>query len=272
MNGRAASGAKSATPRRTYRVNEVARAAGVTVRTLHHYDELRLLVPRARSRAGYRLYDDDDLLRLQQILIGRALGLSLEDVRRSLDDPGFDRRRALIEQRALLRRRADETAGMLRAVERALTMLDQKETEGGADMSTNADDLFEGFDPARYEAEVEARWGKTEAFAESRRRTARYTKEDWARFHEEQKAIFVGFADALAAGRAPSSPEAITLAERHRLLIDRWFYPCDHATHRNLAYMYEADDRFAQNIDAYRAGLTPFVSEAIRQNASGRGD
>lgn len=272
MAARNAPGAQQNAARRAYRVNDVARLTGVSVRALHHYDELGLLVPRARTRAGYRLYDDDDLLRLQQILIGRALGLSLEDIRRSLDDPGFDRRRALVGQRALLRQRAEETAAMLRAVERAIALIDQTtHHQEDATMAHDVSDLFEGFDPARYDAEAKARWGKTEAYAESSRRTARYTREDWARFAADQKAIFVGFADALAAGQAPDSPAALALAERHRLLIDRWFYPCDHATHRGLADMYEADERFAQNIDAHGAGLTPFVSEAVRQNAARHG-
>jgi MerR family transcriptional regulator, thiopeptide resistance regulator len=267
-----APGAKQGVARRTYRVNDVARLAGVSVRALHHYDEIGLLAPSARSRAGYRLYDDDDLLRLQQISIGRALGLSLEDIRRSLDDPSFDRRRALVEQRALLRQRAEQTAGMLRAVERAIALIDQTRNEQeDATMATDMSELFEGFDPASYDAEVKARWGKTDAYAESRRRTARYTREDWARFAAEQKDIFAGFAAALAAGKAPDSPEALALAERHRLLIDRWFYPCSHAIHRGLADMYEADERFAQNIDAFGANLTPFVSEAVRQNAARHG-
>jgi len=84
---------------RTYRVSEVAQISGISVRALHHYDEIGLLVPKARSGAGYRLYSDDDLLRLQQILIGREQGLPLEEIRRSLDDPRCDRKRALIEQR-----------------------------------------------------------------------------------------------------------------------------------------------------------------------------
>ena len=93
--------------RRTYQVKQVARLTGLTIRTLHHYDSIGLLAPSARSAAGYRLYDDDDLLRLQQILIGRELGLSLEAIRRSLDDPRFDRRQALLAQRTELAARAD---------------------------------------------------------------------------------------------------------------------------------------------------------------------
>jgi len=101
--------------RRTYRVKEVAEITGVSVRTLHHYDAIGLLVPGGRSEAGYRLYDDEDLLRLQQILIGRELGLTLEAIGRSLDDPAFDRRQALLAQRRELERRAEETAEMIRA-------------------------------------------------------------------------------------------------------------------------------------------------------------
>jgi DNA-binding transcriptional MerR regulator len=96
--------------RRTYQVKEVASLAGLTIRALHHYDSIGLLVPSARSAAGYRLYADDDLLRLQQILIGRELGLSLEAIRRSLDDPRFDRREALLAQRAELGARASAPA------------------------------------------------------------------------------------------------------------------------------------------------------------------
>lgn len=109
--------------RRTYRVKDVASLSGLTVRALHHYDSIGLLAPRARSSAGYRLYDDDDLLRLQQILIGRELGLSLEAIRRSLDDPRFDRRQALLAQRAELAMRAARAAEMIRAIDAAHDVL-----------------------------------------------------------------------------------------------------------------------------------------------------
>src|SRR5687768_10099157 len=119
--------------KRYYQVKEVAQIAGVSVRTLHHYDEIGLLVPRGRTDAGYRLYDDDDLLRLQQILIGRELGLALEQIRGSLDDPKFDRKRALLEQRGQLAQRARQTDAMLRAVDAALALLDTRgnEKQGG---------------------------------------------------------------------------------------------------------------------------------------------
>jgi len=245
---------------RTYLVKEVAELSGVSVRTLHHYDELGLLVPSGRTDAGYRIYDDEDLRRLQQILIGRELGLSLEDVRRSLDDPSFDRKAALLAQRAELEERARRTDAMLRAVDAALADL-QGET---MDMKQ----LFNGFDPTQHEAEAEARWGNTDSFQESKRRTQRYTKEDWQRLAAEQAAIYTEAFRLLQAGMAPSSAEAMAVAERHRQSIDRWFYPCSPDMHRRLADMYEQDARFAENIDKYGAGLTPYLAAAIRENAS----
>lgn len=121
--------------RRTYRVKEVASLSGVSVRALHHYHELGLLVPSSRSGKGYRLYTDDDLLRLQQILIGRELGMPLEAIRRSLDDPNFDRRAALEKQRAELAARASRTEAMLRAVDAALERLEEPGDKTMKDMT-----------------------------------------------------------------------------------------------------------------------------------------
>jgi MerR family transcriptional regulator, thiopeptide resistance regulator len=248
---------------RTYQVKDVARLTGVSVRTLHHYDAIGLLVPGARTAAGYRLYSEADLLRLQQILIGRELGLPLEEIRRSLDDPRFDRRAALLEQRARLRDRARHTEALIRAVDVALAALDGSHT-GEIHMK----ELFEGFDPSRYEEEARRRWGTTGAFAESQKRTRRYTPADWKTLAAEQAAVYQAAFSALKAGKAPSSADAMDAAERHRMTIDRWFYPCNHQMHRGLASMYESDDRFRQSIDEHGEGLTSFLAEAIRANAA----
>jgi DNA-binding transcriptional MerR regulator len=255
--------------RRAYQVKEAAELAGVSVRTLHHYDAIGLLVPSGRTEAGYRLYDDDDLLRLQQILIGRELGLSLEEVRRSLDDASFDRRQALVAQKEQLRKRAQQTEAMIRAIDAALAVLDRSERESkGEKMDMRA--IFDGFDPSEYEHEAEQRWGNTDAYKESMKRTQRYTEDDWKRLAAEQSAVYAGAAALMKAGRSASSPDAMELAERHRQLIDRWFYPCSLTMHAGLASLYENDARFAANIDKYGEGLTGFLVEAIRTNAEGR--
>jgi DNA-binding transcriptional MerR regulator len=252
--------------RTTYRVKDLARLSGVSVRTLHHYDEIGLLVPSQRTDAGYRLYCDDDLLRLQQILIQRELGMPLETIRRSLDDASFDRRAALEHQRTELAARVERTSAMLRAIDAALATLNEARTM--KDMSRDEiSALFDGFDPAHYEEEVKQKWGTTDAYKESARRTSQYTKADWERYKAENHAIMSDAAQLFRSGSAPTSDEAKAIAERHRVSIDRWFYACPPEMHAGLADMYEGDARFAANIDQYAAGLTAWWSAAIRANA-----
>ena len=253
---------------RTYKVKEVASIAGVSVRALHHYDEIGLLVPSSRSDAGYRLYNDDDLLRLQQILIGRELGMPLEEIKRSLNDPKFDRRAALERQRKEIVTRAERAVAMLRAIDTALAELT---SEGGKTMKEMSKEeitsLFDGFDPSLYESEVKERWGKTDAYKESARRTSKYTKADWERYKAESYAIMADAAQLFRSGASADGEGAMAVAERHRLSLDRWFYPCAPEMHAGLADMYEADARFAESIDKYAPGLTPWWSAAIRANA-----
>ena len=249
---------------RTYRVKDVAQLAGVSVRTLHHYDSIGLLVPPTRTAAGYRLYTDSELLRLQQILIGRELGLSLEELRRWLNDPRFDRKAALVDQRQRLRDRAQQAEAMIRAIDVALAALDGRQSKG----ETKMEDLFEGFNPSQYDEEVRRQWGRSEAFAESEERTRRYTPDDWKGLKAEQAAIYDAAYSALRAGKTASDAAAMDIAERHRMSIDRWFYPCSHKMHRGLASMYEGDERFRQGIDEHGEGLTAFLAEAIRANAA----
>jgi DNA-binding transcriptional MerR regulator len=253
-------------PRRTYQVKELARIAGISVRALHHYDAIGLLVPTARSASGYRLYDDDDVIRLQQIIVARELGLALEEIQKSLDDPSFDRRQALLSQRTQLTQRAEETAAMIAAVDCALSLMDTEDKENSMDMKR----LFNGFDTSKYDEEAKQRWGHTDAYKESTRRVQRYSAEDWQRFGAEQAAIYGDAFSALQAGKAPDSPGVMAIAERHRLSIDRWFYPCSVEMHEALALGYAEDARFAENIDKYGAGLTPFLVAAIRANSQQR--
>ena len=247
----------------TYRVKDVARLTGVSVRALHHYDEIGLLVPKARTEGGYRLYDDQDLLRLQQILLGRALGLSLLRIGQMLDDPKGDQRQALIEQRAALVARAQETRAMIRAVDAAIAVIDAG-LGGKEGTIMDRKTWFEGFEPEKYEAEAEARWGDTEAFRESMRRTQSYGPKEWQEYKDENQEILSALELLKQRGVTAESPEAQAIAERHRASIDRWFYPCDQAMHQNLAALYENDPRFAANIDRFGAGLTAYLVRAIR--------
>jgi DNA-binding transcriptional MerR regulator len=245
-------------------VGEVAALASVSVRTLHHYDEIGLLSPSERSEGGYRVYDDGDLAALQQILFFKELGFGLAEIGRIIHDPTFDRLEALRVQRRMLHDKAAQLALMVEAVDAAIDA-----TEGG--ISLDADDMFEvfgDFNPKQYEEEARQRWGGTAAYAESARRTERYTKQDWLEVKTESEAIEAAFATLMDEGVLPGDPRAMDVAERHRLQVDRRFYPCSSEMHVGLAGMYVADPRFAKHYDDRRPGLARYVCDAVKANAT----
>ena len=248
---------------RYWKVSEVARLAHVTVRALHHYDEIGLLVPSERRANGYRLYAQPDLERLQQILLLRELEFGLDAIRGMLEAPVHERFAAMRAQRELLAERLTKTENVIRAVDRVLKAMEEGDT-----MTTETlFDGFEGFDAGPYADEARERWGDTEAYRESARRTKSYSKADWARIQSESEEPVRALAELMKAGARPTDDAAMDAAERARLHIDRWFYPCSREFHVNLAAMYEADDRFGQYYEQRAAGLRDFVVAAIRANA-----
>jgi len=158
-----------------YTVGRAAEIAGVTVRTLHHYDEIGLLAPGGRSSAGHRRYDDADLERLQQILLYRELGFTLDEIAAILDDPDVEARIHLRRQHGLLKDRIARLQDMVTAVE---YMLEAQKV--GLNLTPEEKfEVFGDFDSDAHTEEVEQRWGQTDAYRESARRTGSYTKEDW---------------------------------------------------------------------------------------------
>lgn len=246
----------------TNTVGQVAKLAHVTVRTLHHYDEIGLLKPSEHSEAGYRLYTLRDLERLQVILFFKELGFELDEIRALVDDPGFDRTEALREQRDLIAEQALRLESLLGLIDKTIAA-----ERGGIAMTK--DEMFEvfgDFDPTEYEDEVKERWGDSDAYKESARRTKRYTKDDWARFKAEGDQQGARMVELFDAGASPDSPEAMDVAEAARLQIDTWFYPCSHEMHSALGDMYIADARFTAYYDDQREGLAAWFREAIRAN------
>lgn len=238
-----------------YTVGELAKLTGVTVRALHHYDEIGLVPASERSAAGYRLYTERDIVRLHRVLLLRELGLPLDEIGGVLDAGDASLAEVLGRHRETLVTRRAQLDAMIAAIDAM---------EKGAAMSDEiVKKLFEGFDPNVYDEEARARWGDTEAYRESARRTKGYSATDWARYRDEAAAVAGRLVALMHAGRGVSDPEVQAAVEEHRLLIDRWFYPCSVAMHRQLGAMYVSDDRFARNLDALAAGYAAFLSAAI---------
>ncbi|MEV0325449.1 MerR family transcriptional regulator [Micromonospora echinospora] len=247
----------------THTVGEVARLARVTVRTLHHYDEIGLLSPSGRTPTGYRRYDDADLERLQQILFYRELGFPLEEIAAILDDPGADPAAHLRRQHELLTVRIKRLEEMVTAIEFAMEAKKMN-------IRLTPEERFEvfgDFDPDAHTEEAEQRWGGSEAYRESTRRTAGYTRADWLRMKEETEDWAQRIVAVMESGASADSPAAMELAEEHRAHISRWYYECSYEIQTGLADMYLADPRFTAHYEQIRPGLTAYLSEAIHANA-----
>jgi DNA-binding transcriptional MerR regulator len=236
----------------------------VTVRTLHHYDEIGLLHPTGRSEAGYRRYTEVDLERLQRILFYRELEFGLDQIREAMADGDADaldhlrrQHRLLLDRIERLRCLADAVANAMEAHQMGINLTPEERLE-----------VFGDFDPDAHAAEVEERWGDTDADRESARRSARYTKADWERIKAEGGAVTERLAAAMGAGLPADSPQAMDAAEAHRRQIDEAFYPCSYEMHTGLAGMYLADPRFTATYEAIAPGLAQYVHDAILANAA----
>ena len=229
-------------------VHEVSQISGVSVRTLHHYDAIGLLRPTAVTEAGYRLYDDTALARLQSILLFRELAFPLKEIKRIMDDPQFDQATALEQQIRLLELQQERLSRLID--------LARKTMKTGV---THMD--FTAFDNSKleqYAAEVKERWGNTAAYQESAQRPA-----------AEQKDAAAGLMAQFARmGRLrtgdPAGQEAQAAVRELQQFITKHFYTCTPEILAGLGQMYTADDRFRVSIDAAGGeGTADFAGKAI---------
>jgi DNA-binding transcriptional MerR regulator len=247
-----------------YSVGELAALAGVSVRTLHHYDAIGLLSPSERTAAGYRRYTAEDAGRLHRILVYRELGFDLARIAGILDDRETDALEQLRQQHALLRKEAQRLDGLIRGVEAMM-----KARKAGVNLKPDEmREVFGSFDPARHADETEQRWGDSDAYHESRRRTSTYDKAKWLEIREEADRISRELAAVMTSGKPAGGTDAMALAERHRQHISRWYYDCPFEVHRGLGEMYVADPRFSQNYDGVAPGLSAYLRDAINANAA----
>jgi DNA-binding transcriptional MerR regulator len=241
--------------------------AGITVRTLHHYDEIGLLRASGRSDAGYRRYDDADLDRLQRILFYRELGFGLDEIRQVMTDGNADTVAHLRRQHALVVDRVGRLERMAAAVEKAM----EAHTMGISLTPEERFEVFGEFNPDDHAAEVEERWRDTDAYRESARRSRSYTKADWQRIKAESQAIGERYLAAMQAGLPADSVDAMDAAEAARQQITNAFYPCSLQMHVNLAEMYVADPRFTATYEKIAPGMAQYVHDAILANAARAG-
>ena len=234
-------------------VKEVSRFTGVSVRTLHHYDAIGLLKPTQVTEAGYRLYDDTAMARLQMILLFRELQFPLKEIREILDNPGFDPQEALNDQIKLLelqRKHLDDL----------ITYARQIQKNGGTHMSFKA---FNRAEMDQYAAEAKAKWGKTDAYKEFEVKTAGKSQQE---MHTTGDGLMDIFAEIGAIRHTdPASPEAQALVAKLQGYITEHYYTCTKQILKGLGMMYVAGDSMTENINkAGGDGTAHFASEAIR--------
>jgi DNA-binding transcriptional MerR regulator len=244
-----------------YLVSEVAEMVGVSVRTLHHYDQIGLLKPESVSPAGYRLYTDRDLERLQQILFFKELDFSLQETGDIINKPEFDRAQALKTHKELLTGKKKRLEALIKSVENTIQSI-----EGGKEMDKK--EMFEAFDMSemerhkeKYAEETRQKYGHTDAYKESQKKTARYTKEDWAAIMKRGGEIYQRIADLM--DQDPSEPEVQEAVAQWRQHITNSFYNCTPEIFRGLGDLYVQDERFTANIDKVKPGLAAYLQKAM---------
>ena len=235
-------------------VHEVSELTGVSVRALHHYDKIGLLRPSGRTEAGYRLYGDEDLACLQQILLFRELEFPLKDIRGIMDAPDFDRSRALEQQIRLLELRRAHIDGLI--------ALAQGMLERGEKAMT-----FKPFDKSEideYTEAAKASWGDTPAWQEYEHKSAGRSKEEEGVLGQEMMALFEPFGRMAAEGADPASPEATVQAKCIQDFITAHYYTCTDEIFAQLGCAYGAGGDFTRNIDAAAGvGAAEFASQAV---------
>lgn len=245
---------------KSYTVRQVAKMAGVTVRTLHHYDQIGLLRPERRSQSRYRRYGEADLLRLQQILFYRQMDLSLKEIQLILDRPDFDPLTALREHRHRLQAQVERLQRLLMTIDRTISRLSEENMEM-SDAELDAE-LYEGFTPQqaeRYPREARQLYGE-EIVSATEQRLRKLSKAEWQAVKEEGGAIAQQMSELMV--RPVSDPQVQAVIARHHAWIEN-FYPAPEERYRGLGNLYTENEEFRAFYDRYRPGLADFFKAAM---------
>ena len=233
-------------------IKEFADFTGVSVRTLHYYDEIGLLRPAFVDRAtGYRFYDENSLLRMQEILFYRELDFSLKSIGEILSSPHYDKSKALKEQKHLLTLKKERLERLIAAIDGAM--------KGETIMKAFDNSEFE-----TYKAEAKEKWGNTDAYKEHSQKTKNYSKQKWNSLAEGMDLIMAEFAVCMRNGDRPDSTAAQDLVKTLQTHISENYYHCTNEILAGLGQMYVADERFRNNIDKHADGTAAFIRDAIQ--------
>ena len=242
-----------------YLVKKLAEISGVSVRTLHLYDELGLLKPAYRGANGYRYYEKSQLLVLQQILLYRELGFELKQIKRLICKPGFDRMSALISHRRVLEQNLARTKKLIATVDKTIDYL-----KGTTSMSNQ--ELFNGFSPevqAKHEQEIVERFGEPakKHIAQSKARVKNWTKADWEKSAKAFASICQDLVKLMGQGAVADSAEVQAVIRRHYEWLNQFWTPNreSYAGHGRFI----ADSKLRGAFEEHHAKLPEFVREAI---------
>lgn len=242
---------------KVYTVKQLSELAGVSVRALHHYDEIGLLIPSARSEANYRFYNAEDLFRLQQILFYRELDYGLKEIKEVLDAKDFDLIKSLRLQRKSLRQKLGRYETLITTIDKTINEL--KNQEG---MITDKE-MYEGFTPEEVERnrkEVAEKWG-AETLAQTEANIKSMGKQEWGEVKQEAEEINLWLANAMH--KSPDDIEVQKIIELHFNHINR-FYEVSKERYQGLAELYVQDERFKANYDKVKDGLAEFLSKGMK--------
>ncbi len=235
-------------------VNEVSKLTGISVRTLHYYDQIGLLAPTEVTEAGYRLYDDDALEKLQQIMLYRELEFPLKDIKAIMESSDFDRNRALEQQIEMLTLKKDHLENLIQFA-RGIKALGVKYMD------------FTVFDTKKldqYAEEAKKNWGKTDAYKEYEERTKGMTKAQTNQMGANLMELFVEFGNMVKNGANPADEAVQAQVKKLQDYITDHFYTCTNEILSGLGKMYAGGGDFTTNIDnAGGEGTAAFVNEAI---------
>ena len=243
-------------------VKEVAHVSGVSVRTLHHYDAIGLLVPSTTTESGYRVYSNSDLATLQQILFFKELGFPLKEIKRIIMDEQFNQLEALEMQRNLLYEKTAKFHEMIQTIDETIDSM-----KGDQQMTNEA--RFKSFrdEGRKYEQEARERWGNA-AIDESHHKLGALSNKDGAELMEQWDVLMKRMAKLI--GQPTESQEVQTAIGDWHQFLNNNFYTYSYEAFQGLGQMYVADERFRENMNQYGVGLAEFMSEAIEVYVSER--